>query len=170
MACVGPYGKGVIMMKSRILAPVAVIVGLALAACENAGKNETGGTLIGAAVGGLVGAQFGSGSGKIIAATLGVLAGAWAGDELGKSLDDADRQKMQKTAQASLEKNQTGQTASWTNPDSGNRGTVTPTKTYQTASGQNCREYQQTVTVDGKTEEASGTACRQADGTWKIQN
>ena len=54
MACVGPYGKGVIMMKSRILAPVAVIVGLALAACENAGKNETGGTLIGAAVGGLV--------------------------------------------------------------------------------------------------------------------
>ena len=39
------------MMKSRILAPVAVIVGLALAACENAGKNETGGTLIGAAVG-----------------------------------------------------------------------------------------------------------------------
>ena len=158
------------MMKTRILAPVAVVAALALAGCENAGKNETGGTLIGAAVGGLVGAQFGSGTGKIIAATLGVLAGAWAGGELGKFLDEVDREKMQKTAQTSLENNRTGQSASWSNPDNGNSGTVTPTKTYQTASGQNCREYQQTVTVGGKTEEAWGTACRQPDGTWKIQN
>ncbi|MGB0630555.1 MAG: RT0821/Lpp0805 family surface protein [Alphaproteobacteria bacterium] len=158
------------MMKSKFLAPVAIVAALALSGCEGQGKNQTGGTLIGAAVGGLVGAQFGSGTGKIIAATLGVLAGAWAGGELGKSLDEVDRQKMQNTAQKSLENNKAGQTANWSNPDSGNRGSVTPTKTYQTASGQNCREYQQTVTVDGKTEEAWGTACRQPDGTWKIQN
>jgi surface antigen len=150
-------GKGVTMMNTKILAPVAIVAALAVAGCEGHGPKETGGTLIGAAVGGLVGAQFGSGTGKIIATTLGVLAGAWAGNATGKALDDADKKQM-------------GQTASWSNPDSGNRGTVTPTKTYQTAAGQNCREYRQTVTVDGKTEEAWGTACRQPDGTWVIRN
>ena len=34
--------------------------------------------------------------------------------------------------------------------------------------GQQCREYQRTVTIDGKTETAYGTACRQPDGSWKI--
>jgi len=158
------------MMNTKTLAPVAIVAALAVAGCEGHGPKETGGTLIGAAVGGLVGAQFGSGTGKIIATTLGVLAGAWAGNATGKALDDADKKQMQSTAQTSLENNQTGQTASWSNPDSGNRGTVTPTKTYQTAAGQNCREYRQTVTVDGKTEEAWSTACRQPDGTWEIRN
>ena len=34
--------------------------------------------------------------------------------------------------------------------------------------GTYCREYQQTVTIDGKQERSYGTACRQPDGTWKI--
>ena len=55
-------------------------------------------------------------------------------------------------------------------PDSGNSGTVKPQPSYQNASGQYCREYQQTITVDGKTETAYGTACRQPDGSWKIVN
>jgi hypothetical protein len=31
-----------------------------------------------------------------------------------------------------------------------------------------CREFQQTITVGGQTQEAYGTACRQSDGSWKI--
>ena len=31
-----------------------------------------------------------------------------------------------------------------------------------------CREFQQTITIAGQTHKAFGTACRQADGTWKI--
>ena len=30
-----------------------------------------------------------------------------------------------------------------------------------------CREFQRTITIGGKTEKAYGTACRQPDGTWK---
>ena len=74
----------------------------------------------------------------------------------------------QRTAQQSLEYNQTGQTAAWRNPDSGHSGTVTPTRTYRTADGQNCREFEQTIYVDGKQETAKGRACRRADGTWQI--
>ena len=56
----------------------------------------------------------------------------------------------------------------WVNPDSGNSGSYTPTKTYQVDSGQYCREFQQTITVGGQTEDAYGTACREPDGSWRI--
>jgi surface antigen len=61
-----------------------------------------------------------------------------------------------------------GQTITWNNPDSGNHGTVTPTRDGTAANGQYCREYQQTVVIDGKSQSAYGTACRQPDGSWKI--
>ena len=94
--------------------------------------------------------------------------GGLLGSSIGKSLDDTDKLMMERTTQASLEHVQSGQTSSWSNPDSGHSGTVTPVKTYQTNSGQYCREYQQTVTVGGDQQEAYGTACRQPDGSWKI--
>jgi hypothetical protein len=33
---------------------------------------------------------------------------------------------------------------------------------------QNCREFQQTVTIGGQAQQAFGTTCQQADGTWKV--
>ncbi len=157
------------MKLTRIALPVALV--LALAACAPGQVNkQTGGTLIGAGLGALTGSQIGGGRGKLAAVAIGALAGAYLGSEIGKSLDRADRLAMKRTSQNALESNPAGQSSSWSNPDSGHSGTVTPTRTYQTASGQNCREYQQTVTIDGKTEQAYGRACRQPDGSWKIIN
>ena len=92
------------------------------------------------------------------------------GGELGKSLDEADRLRERSTAQQSLEYQPTGTTSSWANPDSGNSGTFTPTRTYQSAQDQPCREYQTTVNIGGRTETAFGKACREADGSWTIVN
>ena len=51
----------------------------------------------------------------------------------------------------------------------GNSGIVTPVRDgTDTATGSYCREFQQTVTIGGKAEQAYGTACRQPDGTWKV--
>ena len=94
--------------------------------------------------------------------------GGLLGSSVGKSLDDVDRVMMERTSQASLEHTKAGSTSTWSNPDTGNSGSVTPTKTYQASSGEYCREYRQTIVVGGKEEEAFGTACRQPDGTWKI--
>ena len=126
--------------------------------------------MLGAGLGALTGSQIGKGRGKLAAVAIGTLAGAYLGSEVGKSLDKADRLAMKQTAQTALEKNKIGQKSEWSNPDSGNNGNVTPTRTYQTASGSSCREYQQTVTIGGKTEQAFGRACRQPDGSWKIMN
>jgi len=36
------------------------------------------------------------------------------------------------------------------------------------AGGGECREYQSTVTIDGRPQRAFGTVCRQPDGSWRI--
>jgi surface antigen len=157
------------MKLTKFTLPVALM--LALSACaQNQGQKQTGGTLIGAGLGALAGSQIGGGRGQLAAVAIGALAGAFLGGEVGKSLDRADELAMERTSQQALESNRTGQPSGWKNPDSGHSGTVTPTETYQTASGNHCREYQQTVTIDGKTERVHGRACREPDGTWKIVN
>ena len=154
--------------KSLIKLSLLAVLAISLAACQNSGPKQTGGTLIGAAAGGLLGAQIGKGSGKLAATAAGVLLGAWVGSEVGKSLDRADRAYAQQAHEQALAA-PVGQTITWNNPKSGNSGTVTPVRDgTDQASGAYCREYQQTVTVGGKTEQAYGTACRQPDGTWKI--
>ena len=142
---------------------------LTLAACTSkAGPKETVGTLLGAAAGGLAGAQVGKGRGRLVATGVGTFLGAMIGNEIGKSLDRADRLAMQRTTQRTLESAPVGKTSTWENPDSGNYGSVTPRETWQQDDGTYCREFTQTITVGGRTEEAYGTACRQPDGTWKI--
>ena len=148
----------------------AALVITSAACSQNAGNKEIGGTLLGAAAGGLLGAQVGMGKGQLAAFAVGTLLGAWAGNEIGKSLDRADRLAMGRTTQNALETGRSREPVSWRNPDSGHYGTVTPKPAYQTPRGGYCREYQQTVTIDGRTEQAYGTACRQPDGTWKVVN
>ena len=156
------------MLTTRIsaLALAAVLV----AGCQNMQDNpkQTAGTVIGAGLGGLAGSQIGSGKGKLAATGAGVLLGALLGAEIGKSLDNADKAMMQRTSQSSLENNRTGQSSNWRNPDSGHSGTYTPTSTYRSASGQDCRQFEQTVTIDGRTERAVGHACRDSNGVWRI--
>jgi surface antigen len=146
------------------------VVALSLTACQTAGQKQTGGAILGGIGGAVAGAQFGDGKGQLAAVAAGTLLGAFLGSEIGKSLDRADQAAMTRTTQTSLETQPTGTTSSWSNPDSGNYGTVTPTRTYQQSSGEYCREYQQTVTVGGQTQDAYGTACRQPDGSWKVVN
>lgn len=156
-------------MTLRNIAAVVVVLFMA-SACAQQGTKQTVGGLGGAVLGGLLGSQVGGGSGRLWATGAGVLLGAIVGSEIGRGLDEVDKQQMAQTTEASLEHTKTGATSTWSNPDSGNSGSVTPTKTYQASSGEYCREYRQTVDVGGEEQEAYGTACRQPDGSWKIVN
>ncbi|MDY0260994.1 RT0821/Lpp0805 family surface protein [Syntrophotalea acetylenica] len=154
-------------MKKTVSACCAFL--LLLSGCYGTmGSKETGGTLIGAGTGALIGSQIGGGRGTLVAVAVGTLAGALLGQEVGKSLDRADQLAMQQNAQYALEYTPTRQSTSWRNPDSGNYGSITPIETYQTPGGQYCREYLQNVIIGGQQQQAYGTACRQPDGTWKI--
>lgn len=156
------------MSVTRILSIVFSLV--LLAACADVQNNPKTavGTLAGAGLGALAGSQFGSGKGQLAAVAIGALGGAFLGSEVGKSLDRADRIHAEQAAHTALEATPSGQTTAWRNPDSGHSGSYTPTRTYQTAQGEYCRDFQTTVNIDGKTETATGNACRQPDGTWRI--
>lgn len=134
---------------------------------NNRGDKETAGAILGGVGGAIAGAQFGKGSGRLATTAAGTLIGAWIGSEIGRSLDEADRQAMQQ-AQVRAQEAPVGETIRWNNPDSGHYGSVTPTRDGYSESGRYCREYQTTVTIDGRTESAYGTACRQPDGSWQI--
>jgi len=125
------------------------------------------GSLGGAAAGAGIAAIAGGSAGWIVAAGL---AGGLLGGAIGHRLDNKDKQMAAQAAANAFENNRTGQSAGWKNPDSGNSGTITPTKTYQAGSGQYCREYRQDVVIGGEKQQAYGTACRQPDGSWKIQS
>jgi len=125
------------------------------------------GSLLGGAAGVGIAAAAGGGAGAMLGAGLG---GMLIGGFIGNRLDARDKRMASEAAQKAFENNRSGQTSVWNNPDSGHSGTITPTRTTQLANGQYCREYNQTITVGGEQHQAYGTACRQADGTWKIQS
>lgn len=131
---------------------------------ENNPKATMGG-MLGAAGGGLIAAAAGGGTAGIIG---GVLLGGLLGGAVGSALDQRDKELAARNAQQAFEYGKTGQTSTWKNPDSGNSGDITPTRTYQNASGQYCREYQQEVTIGGEKHQSYGTACRQPDGSWQV--
>ena len=131
-------------------------------------KMQTG-TAIGALTGGALAYGLGQDShNKELWTVLGIGLGAMVGQNIGQQLDERDRILMGQTFNHTMEKAPINATGQWQNPDTGHGGSVTPTRTFDTGTGP-CREFTQTVSIGGKTEEAYGTACRQADGSWKIK-
>jgi surface antigen len=144
---------------------------LVLPACQTlqATKSDIGGVL-GAITGGVLASNVGDGKGQLVAVGVGTLVGALVGSEIGKSLDKSDMMYAQR-ANTQAHTAPIGQTITWSNPDSGNGGSVTPLRDgYDRNSGSFCREYEQVIYVDGQQETGVGVACKQPDGRWEIMN
>ncbi len=142
----------------------ALVLVLALGACDTSGPKQTTGTDGGA---NLLATQFGHGTGKASAAGLGPLAGTLTGGALTAALDSADRAAAQGAALRAYAA-PIGETITWNNPKSGSLGSVTPTKDGYLGDRTYCREFQETITVGGTRKRGYGTACRQTDGSWKL--
>jgi surface antigen len=156
------------MPRSMIrVAAVVMLVVIAFTGCASmeANPKTSVGALGGGAFGGLIAAAAGGGGAAIAGAVIG---GALLGGLAGNYLDQRDKQLAAQAQQRALESAPTGQPVAWSNPDSGHQGTVTPVRTYQSEDSY-CREFQSDVVINGKPEKAYGTACRQPDGSWKVQ-
>jgi surface antigen len=151
-------------MKTRIITSfISTVLTIGLISGCASGPQEQSGTVAGGIVGAAVGSTIGKGDGRIAAIILGTLAGSAIGANIGRHMDVQDRVR---TAEI-MEYNRTGQPSGWKNPDSGNVYTVTPTRTYERAEAP-CREFTMNANIGGKVERIYGTACRQADGSWKV--
>ena len=152
-------------MKTAPFLAVALAAGM-LAACGPGHNNTASGTVVGAAVGGLLANQVAKGSnGRAAATALGAVMGGILGHEIGRGLDERDRLRAQQAEYRALEYGQSGAATPWRNPDTGRHGTVVPGRPYQ-LSGRHCRQFTHTIYIDGRPETMTGKACRRPDGTW----
>jgi len=132
------------------------------------------GTGLGGLVRGIIGSQFGKGSGKTAATIGGVILGGIAGNAIAKDACQDKRQDAHYYNSAyydSFNDPDEDERYEWSNPYTNNHGYVSAGEVYdegyQGYEGP-CREFTQTVYIDGRPEQATGVACRQQDGTWRI--
>ena len=83
---------------------------------------------------------------------------------VGQQMAAPDRERVQ----LALERNGNYEPAAW---EGGKRGTtlfrVTPVRTFDGAGGSRCRDFDTQASIDGRLQKIRGTACRQANGSWR---
>jgi surface antigen len=90
-----------------------------------------------------------------------------AGDPaLYQGLAESDVRLAARLMQTTLEKVPDGTTRRWTNEQTGNRGEITPLRTFATDDGSFCREYREELAVGGSTGRFYHTACRDDAARW----
>lgn len=142
--------------RSASIALIAALV-VTLGGCASAEKQDIG-MVIGAVVGGLIGHEIDDGGAT--GAAIGAAAGAVIGGMIGRYMDESDKERLTET----IDRGATGRPVHWTNPDSGNSFTVTPTSNYYAQGDSQCREFTQVVEVNGETTTMPGVACRAPGG------
>jgi surface antigen len=83
-----------------------------------------------------------------------------------QGLADSDVTLASRLAQTALEKAPDGVTRRWTNDQTGNRGEITPLRTYATENGYFCRDFREELAVGDTVGRFYHTACRDDDARW----
>lgn len=148
------------------------LVVMSLGACQSI-ERETGvseeaqiGAGAGAAAGGILALIFDANPGWIAAS---VILGAVAGGFLADYLTEEDAASHGETQYRALETLGAGETAEWTNEQSGNRGRTTVHEVFQMTDGTVCKNFTETVEAGGETINRSGTACKEPGAVWKVR-
>ena len=169
------------------------LLAAALAGCtqdSGAALTQGLGGVLGGALGGYGGSQLGSGTGQLALTAagsgLGGLFGGLLGGQLGSgfggaSAAGADPYRSDpggaswaaesdgfhvEQAQATASGLPLGGTVSWSNPETGSRGSVTPIRDGTSAVGHYCRQFEDRRSADGRTRTSILVACQQPDGRW----
>jgi surface antigen len=153
--------------KSKMGEILAIVMVACLATgCANMTRQESG-NVIGALLGGALAYELSKdSSNKGIWVATGIIGGALAGGHyavLTKPSQKMNATNMRTTLESIPDNAQT----QWVNPNTNESGTMTVIRTNNTTFGP-CREFTQTIYVGGEAVQGYGTACRQADGSWKI--
>ena len=154
-----------IVMAATASAVLALGSGSAFAdACS--GRDHTGGTLLGAIAGGVLGGAVSHGNGGAVVG--GALLGGLAGNAISRDMDCEDRSYAYNTYYDGFNAGRTGVPYQWRNPRSGNYGEFRVNDYYNDPVGFRCANFAQEIYIRGRPQTATGRACQQPDGTWAI--
>lgn len=153
-------------MNNKIVQGLLLVVVL-LAGCTN--DNQTNGAVIGGIAGGVLGSAFGDGDGKVAAGVIGAIAGSIIGSNIGAKMDQKDRDLANQSANSALNSTDNKKII-WTNPNSGNSGSVQVVNTGTDQAGRSCRKLEQKFMIDGKEEKVYMDVCKNDQGQWYAVN
>lgn len=101
-----------------------------------------------------------------MAGSMGACATLGGDPALYQELAQTDVGIASRLVQTALERSPDGATRSSVNEQTGNSGTVTPTRTYLTGSGYFCRDYREELSVGERRGRYFHTACRDDEARW----
>lgn len=150
-------------MKKYTVVLIVLVLLFVTSCASRQDTNAKKGSVTGAAAGAMIGQAIG---GDTESTLLGATIGSLLGYAIGQEMDRRDREQLNNT----YERGVSGQTVTWVNPDTGVEYEVTPkpAQTYKNGD-QVCRPAQVEITVDGKREKTTTTACRNQYGQWVLQ-
>jgi surface antigen len=155
------------LRKSVISAVTLIVLGLGATSAfadECSGRDHTGGTILGAIAGGVLGGAVTHGNGGAVVG--GALLGGLAGNAIARDMDCEDRPYAARTYHDSFS-GPVGRRYSWSRgPD---RGYVVSTREYRRGR-EMCRDFTQVVYRRGREFTRDGTACRpMRGGDWRFR-
>lgn len=133
-------------------------------AADRAGRTGSGLSWPVAIAASVVALMVGLGSGHYLAGLRGVTEVARL-----QALEAADRAARQAALQQALERQLSGESVVWRNPDSGRQGEITPVRTFRNSAGEWCREYAASERRKGDRVERREIACRGVEGEWRTR-
>ena len=144
-----------------------VVLGCTLVTgCSTPPDKQQIGLVTGGVAGAAIGSLFGGGSGKVVATAVGAVGGALIGSEIGKSMDQKDKQNT------TVSMNNGAQETSWKNATTGKMYTVTPDPTmYVNNDKLVCRNFDISMSDQGNSNVAttSGSACQNPQtSAWNV--
>ena len=101
-------------------------------------------------------------------AVTGHLLGQVNGDRVYQALNEKDLKLMSSLALTTLNHGADNKIETWRNGRSRHHGSFVASSTWGTSDRIECRRFINIIYVDETESRASGTACRQRDGTWAI--
>jgi len=180
---------------TRLIPSILLLTALSLFSFTAwAGDTTLLSTGVGAAIGGLAGSQIGKGDGRLAATGAGVFLGGLMGHSVGQSMERSHSaygsggyspMTSYYPAYQSYEPTYVGPPAApppqviYVQPETVDyytprhravyveEGYVGPQAPH--VPGRHCREFTQTIRIDGHSQESYGTACLRPDGSWQIE-
>jgi surface antigen len=154
------------MLKNKLFIGILVLTVSGAAAHAQMGPKESGGTVGGALIGGVLGSALGgSGAGRIVGGVAGAAVGGFIGNRIGASLDEEDRRAMSRSTRSAMT---SGSSSQFANKKTGVKGSAKVISNTRNASGQACRTVAQEVVLkDGSVVRDQVTGCKGPNG-WAV--
>ena len=152
------------MTKTMMMLATAALVCSATASRADgcSGHDHTGGTIVGAIAGGVIGGAVSHGNGGAVVG--GAILGGLVGNALSRDVECVDRRYAYDSYYRGLN-GDIGVQVAWRNDTYGDYGYFVPVREYY-RSGVRCRDFRTVTYKRGREVVRTGVACRRGDGQW----